>query len=93
MHLNKRIVKSLKTLKGLMVFQKELLLLLIHLLMKVMKVKEKGINLISITLLLIMLSMINFHLSIGKELHVPFVVWLTIVFIDVGREWPHTGNF
>ena len=32
----------------------------------------------------------NFYISIGKKLHVPFVVWLTIVFLDVGREWPHT---
>ena len=35
----------------------------------------------------------NFHISMGKELHVPFVVWITIMFLDVGREWPHTGNF
>ena len=43
--------------------------------------------------LLIMLSMINFHISMEKEFHVPFVFWITIMFLDVGREWPHTGNF
>ena len=86
-------MKALKLLKILMVFQRKPLLHSIHLLMKETKVKEEGINLISITFIFIMLSMENFHISIGKKLHVPFVVWLTIVFLDVGRKWPHTENF
>ena len=90
MHLNKGVVKSFKRL---MVFQREPLLHSIHLLMKETKVNEEGINLISITFLFIMLSMVNFHISIGKKLNVHFVVWLTIVFLDVGRKWPHTRNF
>ena len=61
--------------------------------MKATKVKEEGINLISIIFLLIMLSMVNFHISIGKKMLVPFVVWLTIVFLDVGKEWQLTGKF
>ena len=73
-------------------FQREPLLHLLHLLMKAIKVKEAGINLVLIIFLLILQSMVNFHVSMGKELHVPFVVWLTIVFLDVGREWPHIGN-
>ena len=92
-HLNQRVVETLKPLKRLMVFQMELLLHSIHLLMKAIKVKEKGIILVLIIFHFIMFSMINFHISMGKELHVPFVVWITIMFLDVGREWPHTGNF
>ena len=55
--------------------------------------KEVGINLVLIIFLLILKSMINFHIDMGKELHVPFVVWITIMFLNVGREWPHAGNF
>ena len=38
-------------------------------------------------------SLINFHVGMGKKLHVPFVVWITIIFLDVGKEWPHIVNF
>ena len=91
-HLNQRVVETLKALKRLMVFQREPLLHLIHLLMKAIKVKEAGINLVLIIFLLILQSMINFHISMGKELYVPFVVWITMTFLDVGSESPHTGS-
>ena len=64
--LNQRVVETLTTLKRLMVFQREPLLHLLHLLMKAIKVKEKGINLVLTIFLLIMFSMINFHISMGK---------------------------
>ena len=92
-NLNKRVGETPTALKRLMVFQREPLLHLLHLCMKAIKVKEKGINLVLKIFLLIVQSMINFHISMGKELHVPFVVWITIMFLDVGREWPHTRNF
>ena len=31
--------------------------------------------------------------KVERELHVRFVVWLTIMFLDVGRGWSHIGNF
>lgn len=86
-------METLKALKRLMVFQMELLLHSIRLLMKVIKVKEKCINLVLIIFLLLLKSMINFHINMGKELHVPFVVWINIMSLDVGREWPHIGKF
>ena len=92
-HLNERVGEILTTLKSLMVFQRDPLLHLLHLLMKAIKVKEVGINLVLNIFLLILQSMINFHIDMGKELLVPFVVWITIMFLDVGREWPHTGKF
>ena len=92
-HLNQRVVETLNALKRLKVFQREPLLHLLHLLMKAIKVKYAGINLVLVIFLLILQSMINFHIDVGKELHVPFVVWITIMFLDVGREWPQTGNF
>ena len=66
MHLNQRVVETLTALKRLMVFRRELLLHLIHLLMKEIKVKNKGINMVLNTFLLIVLIMINFHISMGK---------------------------
>ncbi len=60
-HLNQRVVESLTTLKRLMVFQREPLIHLIQLLMKEIKVKDKGINLVLIIFLLIMFNMVNFH--------------------------------
>ena len=93
MQLNQRVVETLKALKRLMMFQRELLLHSIHLLMKTIKVKKKGINMVLTIFLLIMFRMINFHISMGKQLHVPFVVWITIMFLDVGREWRHTRKF
>ena len=79
-HLNQRVVETLTALKRVMVFQREPLLYLLHLLMKAIKVKEEDINLVLIIFLLILQSMINFHISMGKELHVPFVVWITRCF-------------
>ena len=92
-HMNQRVGETLTTLKRLMVFQREPLIHLLHLLMKAIKVKEVGINLVLKIFFLIVQSMINFHIYMGKELHVPFVVWITIMFLDVGREWIHIGNF
>ena len=72
--MNQRVVEAKTTLKRLMVFQREPLLHLLHLLMKAIKVKEKGINLVLNIFLLILQSMKNFHIGMGKELHVPFVI-------------------
>ena len=91
--MNQRFGETLIALNRLMVFQREPLLHLIHLLMKAIKVKEAGINLVLNIFLLVMQSMINFHMDVGKEFHVPSVVWITIMFLDVGKEWPHIGNF
>ena len=85
-HLNQRVRETLTALKRLMGFQGEPLLHLLLLLTKAIKLKEKGINMVLIIFLLIFKSMINFHISMGKELHVSFVVWITIMFLDVGRE-------
>ena len=67
-HLNQRVGETLTSLKRLMGFQREPLLHLLHLLMKEIQVKEKGINLVLNIFLLIMQSMINSHICMGKEL-------------------------
>ena len=82
---NKRMLKSLKSLKLLLVFQREPLPHQIHLLKKVTKVNVLGINLPLIKLLLIMINMVNLHIIFGEILHVPFVFWITIMFRGVGR--------
>lgn len=53
-HLNQRVVETLKPLKRLMVFQRELLLHSINVHMKLIKVQKKGINLVLVIFLLIM---------------------------------------
>ena len=53
-HLNQIVVETLTALKKVMVFQREPLLHLLHLLIKAIKVKEAGINLVLNTFLLIL---------------------------------------
>jgi len=65
-HLNQRVGETLTALKRFMVFQREPLLHLLHLLMKAIKVKEKGINMVLNIFLLIVQSMTNFHIDKGK---------------------------
>jgi hypothetical protein len=57
-----------------------------------MKVNVQGINLPITQLLLIMLSIINLHVTMEKD-HVHFVVYITIMFQSVGKESPLSGNF
>lgn len=90
---NKIMLKSLRTLKLLLVFWRKPLPHQIHLLKKATKVKVQGINLPLIKFLFIMINMVNLHIRLGDNLHILFVVWITIMFQDVGRKWPHTGNF
>jgi hypothetical protein len=72
--------------------QKELVTLPIHLLKGAIKVNVQGINLPITQLLLIMLSMINLHVKMEKG-HVHIVVYITIMFQNVGKECPLSGNF
>ena len=83
----------MRTRADLLVFKRELLTLPIHLLKGVIKVNVQGINLPITQLLLIMLSMINLHVKMAKKFHVHIVVYITIMFQNVGRESPFSGNF
>jgi hypothetical protein len=49
-------------------------------------VNVKGIIMHIIQLLLIMLSMINFHVKMEEKVHVDIVVYITIMFQNVGKE-------
>jgi hypothetical protein len=69
----------------LLVFKRELVTLPIHLLKKVIKVNVQGIFLPIIQLLLIMLSMINLHVKMAEKVHVNIVVYITIIFQNVGK--------
>jgi hypothetical protein len=89
---SKKIVTAMRTRADLRVFKRELVTLPIHLLKAETKVNVQGINLPLIQLLLIMLSIINLHITMEKD-HAHFVVYLTIVFQSVGRESPFSGNF
>ena len=83
---------AMRTRADLRVFKRDLVTLPIHLLKAAKKVNVQGINLPLIQLLLIMLSIINLHITMEKD-HAHFVVYLTIVFQSVGRESPFSGNF
>jgi hypothetical protein len=82
----------MKTRTDLLVFKRELVTLQIHLLKEAKKVNVQGINLPITQLLLIMLSMINLHINMEKG-HVHIVVYITIMFQNVGKECPLSGNF
>jgi hypothetical protein len=83
----------MKTRKDFLVFKRELVTLPIHLLKAAKKVNVQGINLPIIPLLLIMLSMINLHVKMEEKGHVHIVVYITIMFQNVGKESPLSGNF
>jgi hypothetical protein len=89
---NKKVVTAMRTRADLRVFKRELVTLPIHLLKAAIKVNVQGINLPITQLLLIMLSIINLHVTMEKD-HVHFVVSITIMFQNVGRESPFSGNF
>jgi hypothetical protein len=82
----------MRTRADLRVFKRELVTLPIHLLKAAIKVNVQGINLPITQLLLIMLSMINLHVTMEKD-HVHIVVYITIMFQNVGKESPLSGNF
>jgi hypothetical protein len=72
----------------LLVFKGELVTLQIHLLKEAIKVNVQGIILLIIQLLLIMLSMINLYLKMEERIHVHIEVYITIMFQNVGKDWP-----
>ena len=37
--------------------------------------------------------MVILHVKMAEKVHVHIVVWITIMFQDVGKDWPHSGNF
>jgi hypothetical protein len=76
----------MRTRTNLLVFKGELVTLQIHLLKEVIKVNVQGIILLIIQLLLIMLSMINFHVKMEEKFHVHIVVYITIMFQNVGKD-------
>ena len=83
---NKRILNDINSLNALLVFRREPLTHQIHLLKKAIKVKFQGINLLLIKLISIMINMENSHIIFEENLHVHFMVWITIMFEDVGRR-------
>jgi hypothetical protein len=78
-------VIAMRTRTLLLVFKGELVTLQIHLLKEVIKVNVQGIILPIIQLLLIMLSMINLHVKMEEKVHVHIVVYITIMFQNVGK--------
>ena len=82
----------MRTRADLIVLKRELVTLPIHLLKAAKKVTVQGINLPITQFLLIMLSIINLHVTMEKD-HVHIVVYITIMFQSVGKESPLSGNF
>jgi hypothetical protein len=82
----------MRTRTLLMVFKGELVTLQIHLLKEAIKVNVQGIILLIIQLLLIMLIMINLYVKMEERIHVHIVVYITIMFQNVGKDWPLSGN-
>jgi hypothetical protein len=76
----------MRTRTDLLVFKRELVTLQIHLLKGAIKVNVQGINLPIIQLLLIMLNMINLHVKMEEKVHVHIVVYITIMFQNVGKD-------
>jgi hypothetical protein len=76
----------MRTRTLLLVFKGELVTLQIHLLKEAIKVNGQGIILPIIQFLLIMLSMINLHVKMEEKIHVHIVVYITIVFQNVGKD-------
>jgi hypothetical protein len=85
------IVMRTRTL--LIVFKEELVTLQIHLIKEARKLNVQGIILLIIQMLLIMLSMINLYVKMEERIHVHIVVYITIMFQSVGKDWPILGNF
>jgi hypothetical protein len=83
----------MRTRTLLMVFKGELVTLQIHLLKEAIKVNVQGIIMLIIQLLLIILSMINLYVKMEERIHVHIVVYITIMFQNVGKDWPLSGNF
>jgi hypothetical protein len=83
----------MRTRTLLLVFKGELVTLQIHLLKEVIKVNVQGIILLIIQFLLIMLSMINLYVKMEEKVHIHIVVYITIMFQNVGKDWPLSGNF
>ena len=78
------IVMRTRTL--LLVFKGEIVTLKIYLLKEAIKVNFQGIILLIIQLLLIMLSMINLHVKMEEKVHLHIVVYITIIFQNVGKD-------
>jgi hypothetical protein len=76
----------MRTRTLLLVFKGELVTLQIHLLKDEIKVNVQGIFLTIVQLLLIMLSMINLHVKMEEKFHVHIVVYITIMFQNVGKD-------
>jgi hypothetical protein len=76
----------MRTRTLLLVFKGELVTLQIHLLKEAIKVNVQGIILLIIQLLLIMLSMINLYVKMEERIHVHIVVYITIMFQNVGKD-------
>jgi hypothetical protein len=79
-------VTVMRTRTLLMVFKGELLTLQIHLLKEAIKVNVQGIILLIIQFLLIMLSMIILYVKMEERIHVHIVVYITIMFQNVGKD-------
>jgi hypothetical protein len=77
---------AMQTRTLLLVFKGELVTLQIHLLKEAIKVNVQGIFLPIIRFLLIMLSMINLHVKMAEKVHVHIVVYITIMFQNVGKD-------
>jgi hypothetical protein len=76
----------MKTRTLLMVFKEELVTLQIHLLKEAIKVNVQGIILLIIQLFFIMLNMINLYVKMEEKVHVHIVVFITIMFQNVGKD-------
>jgi hypothetical protein len=70
----------------LLVFKRDFVTLPTHLLKKAIKVNVQGIFLPIIQLLLIMLSMVNLHVKMEEKVHAHIVVYITIMFQNVGKD-------
>jgi hypothetical protein len=64
----------------------EQILIQVHLLKEAIKVNVQGIISLIIQLLLIMLSMINLYVKMEERIHVHIVVYITIIFQNVGKD-------
>ena len=76
----------MRTRTLLLVFKGDLVTLQIHLLKEAIKVNVQGIILLIIQFLLIMLSMINLYVKMEERIHVHIVVYITIIFQNVGKD-------
>jgi hypothetical protein len=83
---NERVVTVMRTRTLLMVFKGDLVTLHIHLLKEAIKVNVQGIILLIIQLLLIMLSIITLYVKMEERIHVRIVVYITIMFQNVGKD-------